>query len=598
MRTALRSAAVAAACVTAVLAHTPTQTGAIAGQVIDAATGRSVAGATVSLGTATMVPMKPSRTTTSDSLGSFVFKEVEATDYYLAAKTEAESGRYGGTNRDSYGRRLRVAPGAHIEDVTIPLWVRGTVEGRVTDERGAPLAGVEVQFERLESPDLPTVITDPDGHYRARELAPGEYTAVVDGWSLNRPLEADPRAAFSGRTDSRFLIDRDRRTVMLAGPPLPPSEGAGPQRMFVTSAYSRARNGRAEPIHVTGAEVHRGIDIVVRASRTVRVAGKLTTPSGPVNGGVVALQRADSPYSRVEWGMVAGAWPDGTFAFVAVPPGRYALTAYKLVPPYTMARLDEAGRLLTGMNDSFSSDNDDYSLEGSLDVGTNEIPNLVLSMQPGTTVSGTLTVDDHFPAAAKPGCVYLLPLAQRRLHDRHNVSIGCAGPDGAFSLRARPGAYALTAGPLSKDWAYDGASIGGRPLADDLINVSSQPIADLHVGLTSRRRGIAGTVRTSDGRVPISAGVIVFSQDRKWWPSRDAALYARSYNPDRENRTLTLDGHFEFLGLLPGEYFAAVVDEDRSADPLTPATLQRLARTARRVTVRESGVSNVALQLR
>src|SRR5262249_15951168 len=146
------------------------------------------------------------------------------------------------------------------------------------------------------------------------------------------------------RTDAGFLVDRDRRTVMLTGLPRLPSDGAGRQRVFVSSAYSKRGNGQAESIRVTGAEIHREIDITVRASTAVRIAGTLTTPSGPVKGGVVHLRRADLPTNIELWGIKAGARPDGTFAFVAVPPGRYVLTAFKLVPPYTMARLDQAGR--------------------------------------------------------------------------------------------------------------------------------------------------------------------------------------------------------------------------------------------------------------
>ena len=100
---------------------------------------------------------------------------------------------------------------------------------------------------------------------------------------------------------------------------------------------------------------------------------------------------------------------------------------------------------------------------------------------------------------------------------------------------------------------------------------------------------------TSDGSVPESAGVIVFPQDRKWWATRQVLYRQRNY-PDRENRTAIADGRFEFLGLLPGEYFAAAVEEDLFADPVTPATLNRLVRTATRVTVSECGLTTIRLR--
>src|SRR3954471_9259073 len=85
---------------------------------------------------------------------------------------------------------------------------------------------------------------------------------------------------------------------------------------------------------------------------------------------------------------------------------------------------------------------------------------------------------------------------------------------------ARPGTDVVTAGPLRKDWAFDGMSLGGRECADGPITVDSKPIEDLHVRLTSRSRGLTRTIAMSAGTVPQSAGVIVFPQDRKSWASR------------------------------------------------------------------------------
>ena len=72
--------------------------------------------------------------------------------------------------------------------------------------------------------------------------------------------------------------------------------------------------------------------------------------------------------------------------------------------------------------------------------------------------------------------------------------------------------------------------------------------------------------------------------------------------PDRHKRTDSItDGRFEFLGLLPGEYLAAAVDDGEGllAHPVLPrATLNRLARIATHVTVRESGMTNVKLEMR
>jgi hypothetical protein len=535
------------------------------------------------------------RTTTSDSSGAFEFEDLEPAEYTLDADSEVGFGRYGATKANSGGRTVHVTPDARIEGLIVPLWPLGSVEGRVTDEQGHPLGGVDVQLEPADSGTSQWTKTAPDGYYRARRLSPGNYIAVVDSWLFNLPLEADPPTASLSRTGYSFLMDSDRRTLMLAALASPAADEEGRRRVFLTSVHSKRRDGNAEPIRITAGKVQRGIDIILRAKAAVRVAGTLTTPSGPVNGGVVMLRRIDLPEHLGINEIVAGARPDGTFAFVAVPPGRYAVTAYKRVPPFTMARLDRTGRPVIGMDDSVSPDESHYFMERSLSIGATDLSNVVLNMQPGTIVSGTLTVDGRAPESGKTACVYLQSLVKRRL-GYVSDPVGCRRTDGTFTLNARPGTYVVTAGPLRKDWAYDGTTLGGREISDGPITVGLEPIQNVHVRLTSRRRGITGTVVMPDGTVPTRAGVIVFPHDRHWWTSRQLLYSGQSIYPDRENRMFTTDGHFEFAGLLPGEYFAAAVEPDVFADSVTPATLRSLARVGTRVSVRQSGLTCVTLR--
>src|SRR5579872_3177090 len=253
MRLALRSVAFAAASIAAVLAQAPPQTGAITGHVVDATTGRAIAGAMVRLNAVWQPgnrkptpPPPPPRTTTSDSKGLFAFGDVQPADYSLTAENEDGLGSYGATRPDSgAGRRLHVNESVRGESVTIPLWTLGTVEGRVIDERGVPLAGVSVQLESSEVLGAIWAKTGPDGRYRARHIRPGAYIAVVDNWLFNRPLEPDPPVPSLNRSGEfpPFLLDGDRRTVMYSALPFPASNEAGRRRLFVTSVYSKRRGG-------------------------------------------------------------------------------------------------------------------------------------------------------------------------------------------------------------------------------------------------------------------------------------------------------------------------------------------------------------------
>ena len=96
----------------------------------------------------------------------------------------------------------------------------GTVSGLVTDESGAPLAGVnvEVVYQTYNSDDLPyggasskrSTVTDDSGRYTISTdgMAPGEYSAnayqVVEngGRQINIDFRAENPSTFAGNADT------------------------------------------------------------------------------------------------------------------------------------------------------------------------------------------------------------------------------------------------------------------------------------------------------------------------------------------------------------------------------------------------------------
>ena len=55
----------------------------------------------------------------------------------------------------------------------------GTIEGTVTDERGAFLPGASVEIKNIDTNFSRTVVTDEDGRFVALALPPGNYTLTV-----------------------------------------------------------------------------------------------------------------------------------------------------------------------------------------------------------------------------------------------------------------------------------------------------------------------------------------------------------------------------------------------------------------------------------
>jgi hypothetical protein len=127
-------------------------TGLILGRVIDATTTRPVAGATVAVAAAAAPgpggPFTPARVLT-DSQGRFVLRNLPAGPVTVtAAKPGYVPGAYGKRSPSGAGQPLELADGEGRADVTISLWKFGVVGGRITDESGGPMIGVQVRILR------------------------------------------------------------------------------------------------------------------------------------------------------------------------------------------------------------------------------------------------------------------------------------------------------------------------------------------------------------------------------------------------------------------------------------------------------------------
>src|SRR5688572_23554977 len=121
-------------------------TGLIAGLVVDGATGAPISAATVTISGAGSAAVR----VLTDSAGRFFFDQMRAGTFSLTAAKpgwipgELGRGRPGGT-----ALPLELGDGAQRSDLTIRLWRYGVISGRVTDEQGDSLVGVDVRvFER------------------------------------------------------------------------------------------------------------------------------------------------------------------------------------------------------------------------------------------------------------------------------------------------------------------------------------------------------------------------------------------------------------------------------------------------------------------
>jgi hypothetical protein len=95
----------------------------------------------------------------------------------------------------------------------------GTLQGKVTDEQGAPMPGVTVAVTNLASGEVRTFVTDADGLYLAPDLNPGRYTVVFELTGFAKVERTDVSVAL-GRSfglDAQMRVGGLSETVQVTG---------------------------------------------------------------------------------------------------------------------------------------------------------------------------------------------------------------------------------------------------------------------------------------------------------------------------------------------------------------------------------------------
>src|SRR6476660_6447629 len=168
----------------------------IEGQVMNSLTGEPVRKAHISLqamGSPNSRGANPSTyAAVTDAGGRFTMQDIEPGTYFMGAERngfiDAQSGRSGQARP-----ALTLNPGQHISDVAFRLVPHGVITGRVLDEDGEPVQGVQVnvlryRFFRGKRQLVPSggSGTDDLGDYRIFGLAPGKYylSANYRRWDL------------------------------------------------------------------------------------------------------------------------------------------------------------------------------------------------------------------------------------------------------------------------------------------------------------------------------------------------------------------------------------------------------------------------------
>ena len=618
----------------------PRPTGAIAGRAVDIDTGRPIPGAII-----TMMGAEHPRAIQTDGDGRFRLVDVPSGAVLFASKRgylDWSEMRY----PSWAGNRVLFQAGETRRDVVVTLIREAVISGRIVDESGDPVVGLDVTvlsrtyvagrpvFRRIERHN--TSRTDDRGQYRVAGLSPGEYLIAAENVEGSIPAGVLALAGRGGPEDpvnsaiysvsqlaaqgvrlgsGGSLSTGEYVRVIGRGPVAPPGPD-GRFRSYPTTFHPGATlAGAARSILVRAGEERTDVDIQLRPVTTVRVSGTVSGPRGALSHlplylmpGTTEDWSDDLPIARTMTN------ESGAFTFPGVPPGQYRVHVLKTPAPprdtdafefRAMEVSSAAVTVNTGSDRALSTPLTDpaaadmiWSSTG-ITVGDRDVSGVTIEAVAGARISGRVMLaaaSEQAKRAQEAGVTIVFERA-----DGHDAKItqspnpfrsagwAMSEPDGTFHTRPLPpGPYLARID--SPTWALKSALLGSLNVADVPVELRAQDITGVIFNITDALSEVSGTVRAAAGARLDRLAILAFPVDRSRWsdfgitPWRIRAV------------TVKADGEYELARLPAGEYYIAVVDDAIGLEQVSTSRLSELAATATRLTLGDGERKRLNLQ--
>jgi protocatechuate 3,4-dioxygenase beta subunit len=570
----------------------------IAGQVVDATTGKPVSAAVVSIsGPGISMRVTPSGSgrpaptvlpilTGAD--GRFVFRDLAAGTFTISA---TKSGYSNAPASRSAGQSVAVTDSQREVSVAVRLWKNAVISGTVLDEAGEAVAGVQVRAlgramsgGRIRYASSTAVgITDDRGVYRFSNLLPGDYLVVASSPAIGMRISAMEDVARTGRSSGELGVELQRFGPVASqgaiavgdaivitgrGAAIPPQPRDRPRSVHIyppTFHPSTQSPRQASAVSVAPGEERTGIDVQLQPTPTVRVSGSLTSPQGPASMASLRLIPASGDEFAIDgFAAVTGTDAAGAFTFPAVVPGQYLLRS------------------------STRSGTDVHWVDMPISVPETDLDGVATVLRPGLSISGRVEFEGSAPRPERAQIPVRLELADGTPATFPPASpVNTASP--AFTLKGyAAGKYLVQVTGSPPGWMFKSAMLNGVDVSETPFDFGAD-LADLVVAFTDRWTGLGGTVQ---GVAAAAAIVVVFPVDAQRWV--DYGSMPRRLKSARA----TAQGKFGISSLPPGDYFAIAIPEDQAGDWRDPATLDALARIATRVSIGDGEYRTIDLPLR
>lgn len=391
-------------------------------------------------------------------------------------------------------------PGQNVPDLLFRMGRAGVISGKVFDEDGEPMVGLEVEAlrniyrEGHQEMVLATSSQSNDlGEFRLYGLSPGRYFVSADQAPWNREVVGEKE--FNGAASN--------------------SGEKGYGRVYYPNAVAP---DKASALVVKEGEEIPAIDFLMKEISVYRIRGKvlnLVSKHGTQNMQVSIFPRKQEVNA---WGFNANnvVKADGSFELPEIAPGEYTVSAMLFDEDKT------------------------YSTQQDVDVVSADVENLVLSVNAGVNIPGGINWEGK-PRQKKDGTsVYLESEMSRFGIGRADAHID---EDWQFTLQEVPdGTFKVHVVDLSEDCYIKEVKFGDNVLPDRELRVRGTA-ANLEITVSSRGARISGSVLNADSLpVPGAWAVAV--------PEEGKRKFLRLYKAVSTDQY----GRFEIRGMAPGKY--------------------------------------------
>jgi len=409
---------------------------------------------------------------------------------------------------------VALKPGQNLTGHKLEMNPRAMILGRVVDEYGDPVVGVDIQVQPVpsdhESFDMfgrSDASTDDRGEFRIL-TSPGRYY-----------IQASPDR-FDDSPEIRSDGSNSASYAATYYPSAPDAKSA---------AIVQAAPGQ----DVAGIEIHlrRGAAVV----HALTVAGLVTGVPEGVRANVT-LRFGESPDKRYNARSTEAA-PDGKFSFTGLQPASYSVAAQ-----YSSGK---TGLLSQAVN---------FQLDSSDQTGVN------LNLRAGEELTGTLEIVGDSPPGASPEkrTVRLEPVESS---DGWGVEAapGEAGESGAFRVaNVAAGRFHVEVEPLPDNAFIKSIALDGIAVPDSILNFSRGANGSRLKIIVSLNGGrISGKVLGHDGEPLVSPLTMIML----WKIEKDVE---KEIEPDNSNRVA--NSEYSIKALSPGKYRLVAIDTLEIAD--------------------------------